>query len=206
MNINELKEKLSSADSNEKREIAFELQSIGNDEAVDVLFELLSDTNRGVVDRALDCLVKIGTKKVFDSFIGIVNQKQHESPLFTLAYDGLCQISHKRIEDVLGVAIKSDGYTKKICIDIVSNNPDAQGKEALAVAKKLIRDEDPNVRMGTVELLGKKVGTDANEILATMYDMEQDEWVRFSIVESLMSTNGSDYKIGEKTLKELSEE
>ncbi|MCB1191867.1 MAG: HEAT repeat domain-containing protein [Leptospiraceae bacterium] len=206
MNVSELKEKISQSDLDQKREIALELEKIGSDEAIDVLFELLRDSNRGVVDRALDCLIRLGNKKVFDSFINITNQKQHESPLFTLAYDGLCQISHKRIADIIEISQKSDGYTKKICIDIVSNNVNTKGKEALAISKKLIRDNDPNVRMGTVELLGKKVGLDANEILTTMYDMEQDEWVRFSIVESLLSLNGPDFKIGEKTLKELSGE
>lgn len=177
MDFTEIDSYMSSADSSDRRRAASMLADIGDDAAVGKLVTLIQDSNGGVRDAAQSALTFIGGRTAVEKLVPLL--KTTDVRIRNTAIDILRNIGEEGLE-ILYKASRQDSEARLFVLDILGSigNP-----TSLDILVEGLKDRDPNVRNAAVISLGMLGDPAAFDHLKAMIDDE--EWVRFSVVESL---------------------
>ncbi len=206
--MKEIKELLHLVKSNipdERRQGAQGLGDFDDELTVKILVELLKDDDAGVKDAAFNSLLKIGNSVVVEETIKIL--KSGSMDLNAVAIEILTITGENHVELLISLLASHDAELKETVLDILGNTSLSDNKDKICSAiKGFLDDEDSNVRFAAAEVMGKLPCWQCAEDLAQRFKKEENQWVKYAIVESLMSIKGEDYKIDNKTLKDIAEE
>lgn len=169
---------MASDDSSDRRMAATMLGEAGDDSAVERLVSLLRDANSGVRDAAQNALMLMGGRLAVEKVAPLV--AEIDPGLRNAAIDILRKIGDDGIDVMHRLAVDDNDDIRLFVLDVLGTigNP-----ESVDVLIGGLGDRNANVRNAAVVSLGLLGDPKAFEHLKPL--LEDEEWIRFSVIESL---------------------
>ena len=174
-------EDIKASDPAVRRKAAIQLGSEGIEETVPFLVPLLKDENKGVREAVVEALVNIGGEGIIQDLIPFLRVR--DASVRNAAVEIMMSIAEDSIDSLVPLLKDGDKDIRIFAADILGSS------KKLAAPKYLIEtlgDKNPNVRNAVVMSLGKLKAGQATSALLELLQYEEEEWVIFSTIESLV--------------------
>ncbi len=174
------------------RRLSFEdVISIGENRdrrAIGALVELLKDRDDSHIrDAVIDALLSIGGEEVARAVVPLLYED--DVSLNNIAVEILTKLGRVSLNTVLPLLGEKDVDILKFAIDIIG----AVGSADLgSYITPLLRHPNPNIRAGAAIALDKTRAIESLPQLLELFDREEDEWVRFAVIEALGRIGGDE--------------
>ncbi len=174
------------------RRLSFEdVISIGENRdssAIGALVDLLKDSDDSHIREAvIDALLSIGGEGVARAVVPLLYED--DVSLNNIAVEILIKLGIVSLKAVLSLLGEKDVDILKFAIDIIGVVGCAEVGSRIA---PLLRHPNPNIRAGAAIALGKTKAIESLPQLLELFDKEEDEWVRFAVIEALGRIGGDE--------------
>ncbi len=190
--LDKLLELLDSHDDTIRHEAVSALGKITDERAITRLVELLKDPHPLIKDEAVNSLVRIGDESVVDAVVPLLYS--NEVYVRNISLEILSRLGEVSIKSLTNLLDEEDVDVLKFVIDIIgligSHDP-------VPEMISLLKHPNANIRSAVAVTFGNIHATEAIDPLVEGLS-DDDEWVRFSILEALGSIGGPE--ITEKLL------
>jgi len=165
-----------------RRQAIAELDRTPGDENLALLSEALGDASWRVRKTATDVIIHYPEQKA--AIATLVNALYDSDNVGrrTSAIEALVRVGEKAIDDLFGSFQTDDNDVRKFIIDILG---EIASRKAIPFLLRAINDADENVRLASVEALGKVGGQEVFEKLVDLASKSQDMTLRFSALHIL---------------------
>ncbi len=170
---------LASSESEEIREGAYLAGKERLEEAIPLLIHHIQSPDIGVQEAAERALRKIGGPQVVKESIPLLSSD--DAPVRNIAMDLLRHVGATDMDELTALLHDKDADIRIFASDILGSTGSALAIAPLCAA--LLKDPEVNVRYQAAVSLGTLAFPEAAESLNKA--LEDDEWVRFSVVEAL---------------------
>jgi len=178
MDFTEIDSMVCSDDSSVRREAAVMLSETGGEESLDRLQRLLQDTNSGVRDAAQNSITILGGRYAIEKMVPLLS---HEDPgIRNAAIDILRKIGEDGLEILHALSKDPNDNVRLFIIDILGSIGNLESVDTLING---LYDSLSNVRNAAVISLGTIADPKAFDHLKNL--INDEEWVRFSVIEAL---------------------
>jgi HEAT repeat protein len=160
------------------------LGDIRNSVSVSALLDHLSDDDPEVAESCAQSLMRIGGRSVAARLVTLLGVEQ--VVVRNRAKELLWAMSSEAEDLILRLIKDADAALRLHAAELLRTIPSSHTSRALI---KALKDTDPNVRAAAAHSLGQLKEPQAVPILLTMLD--DQEWVRFSVIEALASIGDS---------------
>ncbi|MBI5599080.1 MAG: HEAT repeat domain-containing protein, partial [Deltaproteobacteria bacterium] len=185
---------LSSVDTALRHEAIEAIGETGERRGIGPLVALLRDCDLGTRDAAVNTLISIGGAEVADAVLPLLYEED-DAALRNMAVEILERLGGFGVSAVIPLLSEKDEDVLKFAIDTIgrcvlsSAPPDVNG--AAASLTRLCGHPNPNIRASTAITLAKLRAFSSVQSLIEMLK-DDDEWVRFSVLEALGSIGSPD--------------
>ncbi|MBI5682315.1 MAG: HEAT repeat domain-containing protein [Deltaproteobacteria bacterium] len=187
INMDDLINRLNSDDRAVLHETIELLGDMRDKRAIKPIVSLLKGSDQGIKDAAVNALVNIGGQDAADAVIPLLYEEDNAS-LRNMAIEILERLGKDAEQSVIALLNEKDDDIVKFALDILGNigNP-ALSPHLIPV----LNHPNKNVRAAAVNTVSKlKVFSAAGCLIDMLKD--NDEWVRFSVIEALGSLGSPD--------------
>ena len=183
---------IDSTDSLLKHEAVEKIAEYSDSKAIERLVQLLSDCSPLIKDEAVNSLAKIGGEETVKAVVPLLYSK--EVSLKNISLEILTRLGDVAVGELSARLDEPDDDVLKFIVDIIGL---IGNHEPVRELIPLLKHANPNIR-AAVAVAFDKMG--ANEALDALMEAlaDDDEWVRFSVLEALGSIGGA--RVTEKLL------
>ena len=178
MDLNKIDTLIASQDSSLRREAATLLANMGGDESFSRLEALLKDPNNGVRDAAQNAIIILGGSVAVEKMVTLLTHEVHA--IRNMAIDILRKIGEDGLDILHTIAKDPNDNIRMFVLDILGS---IGSTESLDTLTQGIYDANPNVRNAAVISLGQLGDPRSFDHLKQL--INDEEWIRFSVIESL---------------------
>ncbi len=190
--LDKLLEMLDSNDNTIRHEAVCSLGEINDERAITRLVELLKDPSLLIKDEAVNSLARIGDEFVVEAVVPLLYS--NEVYVRNIALEILSRLGEVPIKSLTKLLDEEDVDVLKFVIDIIGL---IGSHEPVPQMLSLLKHPNSNIRAAVAVTFGKIHASEAIEALIDGMT-DDDEWVRFSILEALGTIGGPE--ITEKLL------
>lgn len=178
--IEAIREKFRDEDPYVRRDACEAVGEIRAGDYIPELIPMLRDSHPGVREAALNALTTIGGRPVADAIVPLL--RLEDAALRNIGIEVLAQIGVNALETIYSLLNDPDDDIVKFAVDILAGLGEESAVNALC---PILKHENPNVRASVAVCLGKIRAGISVPMLLEALRTEDDEWVRFSIIEGL---------------------
>lgn len=165
-----------------RRQAIAELDRLSGSESLALLSEALGDSSWRVRKTAADVIVRHPEQKAAIATLVNALYDSENVGRRTSAIEALVMIGEPAMDDLVSSYQTYDVDVRKFVIDIVG---DIGSKKATPFLLRSLSDQDENVRLASVEALGKVGGAESYDKLIELVNQPQDMPIRFSALHIL---------------------
>ncbi|MDR2745060.1 MAG: HEAT repeat domain-containing protein, partial [Desulfovibrio sp.] len=172
-------ENMQSDDYDTVRSAAFSAGDVGLREAIPLLVEKVKSENIGVQEAVEYALRKLRGPEAVDGLLPLL--RADDAPVRNVAMDILREIALDNFESIRSYLHDNDPDIRIFIADILGYCH--SHRAAILLGDSLLKDPEVNVRYQAASSLGKLSFPDSVPVLCQA--MHDEEWVQFSVIESL---------------------
>lgn len=165
-----------------RRQAITELDRAPGDENLALLSEALGDPSWRVRKTAADVIINYPEQKAAISTLLNALYDSDNVGRRTSAIEALVRIGERAIDELILSFQTDDNDVRKFIIDILG---EISSRKAIPFLLRAINDADENVRLASVEAIGKVGGQDAYDKLVELVSKSKDMALRFSALHIL---------------------
>lgn len=169
-----------------RRKAVIQLGSEEIKETAPFLFPLLRDENKGVREAVVEALIDIGGERVIQDLIPFLRVR--DASVRNEAVEIMMSIAEDSVDFLVPLLKDGDKDIRIFAADILGSGKNLKAVKFLI---ETLRDKNPNVRNAVVMSLGKLKASQATSALLELLQHEEEEWVIFSTIESLVQIGGN---------------
>lgn len=179
-------ENLKASDPALRRKAVFQLGSEEIEETAPFLIPLLTDGNKGVREAVVEALISIGGETIIQDLIPFLRVR--DASVRNAAVEIMMSIAGESINFLVPLLKDGNKDIRIFAADILGSSKNPEAAKSLI---ETLEDKNSNVRNAAVMGLGKLRPGQATLALLELLQQEEEEWVIFSAIESLVQIGGN---------------
>ena len=174
-------EDVKASDPAVRRKAVIQLGSEGIKETAPFLVPLLKDENKGVREAVAEALINIGGERIIQDLIPFLRVR--DASVRNAAVEIMMSIAEDSVDSLVPLLKDGNKDIRLFAADILGSS---KKLETVKYLIETLKDKDSNVRNAVVMGLGKLKAGQATSALLELLQQEEEEWVIFSTIESLV--------------------
>jgi len=183
MELANIRRLMASSDPQERRCAALGLAELDPALAAEPLAQLLRDANQAVSEAAQISLSLLGGRPTIEALVPLLAAR--EAAVRNAAIEVLRKVGQDDLDLLHELTRNPDEHVRIFCVDILGA---IASPDSVDVLCECLQDANPNVRNAALIALGR-IG-DAMALPAMLPLMDDQEWIRFTLIEALSHIGG----------------